>query len=145
MRPILGPMVSGVTAAGKGPFWGGWGPCWSGYRCCARRACSCWGSCGASWHHTGDLGITGRELLYIVMASRTMSLFRIVDRDGELRANADSLDGVTEIVRHSLPGCYHIDEISAEPLPSGNTARRWGFAFRHDDGRVILDPDPKEV
>ena len=28
-----------------------------------------------------------------------MSLFRITDRDGELLADADSLDGVTEIVR----------------------------------------------
>jgi hypothetical protein len=74
-----------------------------------------------------------------------MSLFMIVDRNGELRANADSLDGVTEIVRHTLPGRYQIDEISAEPLPSGNTARRWGFAFRHDGGHVILDPDPWEV
>ena len=74
-----------------------------------------------------------------------MSLFRIVDRNGEMFADADSLDGVTEIVRLAPPGRYHDDEISATPLPSGHTARRWGSAIRHNDGRVFLDQDPWEV
>ena len=73
-----------------------------------------------------------------------MSVFRIVDRDGEMVADSDSLDGMTEIVCRARPGHHHIDEISADPLPSGYTSRRWGFAIRHDDGRVILDPDPWE-
>ncbi len=73
-----------------------------------------------------------------------MSLFR-VDHDGEMLADVDSLDGVTEVVRPALPGRYHVDEISATPLPSGHTARRWGFAIHHNDGRVILDPDPWEA
>ena len=39
-----------------------------------------------------------------------MSLFRIVDRDGEMLADADTLDGVTEVVRNApgpapLKGC----------------------------------------
>ena len=74
-----------------------------------------------------------------------MSLFRIVDRDGEMLADADRLDGVTEIVRRAPTGRYHVDEISADPLPSGHASRRWGSAVRHDDGRVVLDPDPWEV
>ena len=41
-----------------------------------------------------------------------MSLFRIVDRDGEMLADADGLAGVTEIVRRAPPGRYHVDEIS---------------------------------
>jgi len=77
--------------------------------------------------------------------AQPMSFFRIVDRDGEMLADADSLDDVTELVRNAPPGRYHIDEISAKPLPSGHTARRWGTAIRHDDGRVVLDPDPWEV
>ena len=32
-----------------------------------------------------------------------------------------------------------------DPLPSGHTSRRWGCAIRHEDGRVILDPDPREA
>lgn len=74
-----------------------------------------------------------------------MSVFRIVNRDGEMLADADSLDGVTEPVRNAPPGRYHIDEISVEPLPSGHTARSCGFAIHHDDGRVILDPDRWEA
>ncbi len=74
-----------------------------------------------------------------------MSLFRIVDRDGEMSADAATLDGVTEVVRLGPPGRYHVDEISAAPLPSGHTSRRWGSAARHDDGSVILDPDPWEA
>ena len=74
-----------------------------------------------------------------------MSLFRIVDRDGEMLADAATLDGVTEIVRRVPPGRYHVDEISVDPLPSGHTVRRWGSAVRHEDGRVILDPAPWEV
>ena len=74
-----------------------------------------------------------------------MCFFRIVDHDGEMLADADSLDGVTEVIRNAPLGRYHIDVISVEPLPSGHTARRWGTAMRHDDGRLILDPDPWEV
>ncbi len=74
-----------------------------------------------------------------------MSVYRIVDRDGEIVADADGLAEVNEIVRRAPPGCYHVDEISVDPLPSGHTARRWGSAVRHEDGRVILDPAPWEV
>jgi len=74
-----------------------------------------------------------------------MNFFRIVDRECEMLADADNLDGVTEIVRNAPAGRYQVDEISAKPLPSGHTARRWGTAIRHDDGRVRLDPDPWEV
>jgi hypothetical protein len=74
-----------------------------------------------------------------------MSFFRIVDRDRELLADADSLDSVTEVLRNAPPGRYHIDEISATPLPSGHTARRWGIAIRQPDGRIVFDPDPWDV
>ena len=77
--------------------------------------------------------------------ARAMSLFRIVDRDGEMVADADTLNGVTEVVCNAPPGRYHVDEISVDPLPSRRTARRWGSAIRHNDGRVILDLDPWEV
>jgi hypothetical protein len=74
-----------------------------------------------------------------------VSFFRIVDRDGEMVADADSLDQVTEVLRNAPTGRYHIDESSAKPLPSGHTARRWGRAIRQVDGRVVLDPDPWEA
>jgi hypothetical protein len=46
------------------------------------------------------------------------------------------------VIRHSEPGRYHIAQISADPLPSGHTSRRWGVAIRRPDRSVDLDPDP---
>jgi hypothetical protein len=43
------------------------------------------------------------------------------------------------------PGPYHVDEIAADPLPSGHTSRRWGVAITHPHGRVELDPEPWPV
>jgi hypothetical protein len=37
---------------------------------------------------------------------------------------------------------YHVDQSSAEPLPSGHTSRRWGVGIKRPDGAVTLDPDP---
>jgi hypothetical protein len=56
--------------------------------------------------------------------------------------DADTIDGAREIVRAQPPGRYHVDEISADPLTSGQTSRRWGVAIRHPDGSVQLEPDP---
>ena len=58
-----------------------------------------------------------------------MSVFRIVDRDGEIVADVDGLAGVNEIVRRAPTGRYHVDEISADPLPSGQTSRRWASPY----------------
>jgi hypothetical protein len=60
-----------------------------------------------------------------------MSLFRIVDPDGEMLADADSLDQVTENVRCGPSGRYHLDGISVKPLPSGHTAGRWRSVNHH--------------
>ena len=39
-------------------------------------------------------------------------------------------------------GLYHVDEISADPLPSGHTSRRWGVGIKRLDGSVAIEPDP---
>ena len=49
---------------------------------------------------------------------------------------------VERAIRAGGPGCYHMDQISADPLPSGHTSRRWGTAIKRPDGSVTLDPDP---
>jgi hypothetical protein len=48
-------------------------------------------------------------------------------------------------VRSSAPGAYHVDEISADPLPSGRTSRRWGIVIKRQDGSVVVEPDPWEA
>jgi hypothetical protein len=43
------------------------------------------------------------------------------------------------------PGRYHVDEISADPLPSGHTSRRWGAVITVLDGSVELEPAQRRV
>jgi len=73
-----------------------------------------------------------------------MSFFKIVVRDGEMLADANTFDQVAELIRRTPVGPYHIDEMSLTLLPSGQTARRWRFFVRHLDGRVVLEPDQCE-
>ena len=37
---------------------------------------------------------------------------------------------------------YDVDEIRAEPFPSGHTSRSWGRLIRRPDGRVEDEPWP---
>jgi hypothetical protein len=72
-------------------------------------------------------------------------MFRI-SRDGqEPVVDVDHVEQLEPAVRSSPPGRYHIDEISADPLPSGHTSRRWGVGIRRPDGSVEPEPDPWEA
>ncbi len=62
-------------------------------------------------------------------------MFRVSHR-GEGIDNTGTLYGEREIVRSRQPGRYDVDEIQAEPFPSGHTSRSWGRMIRHLDGRV---------
>jgi hypothetical protein len=59
-----------------------------------------------------------------------------VSHKGEGIDHADSMAGARAIVRGQEPGRYDVDEIRAEPFPSGYTSRSWGRMIRHSDGRV---------
>jgi hypothetical protein len=54
----------------------------------------------------------------------------------------DTIDGAREIVRSRPSGRYDMDEIRAEPFPSGHTSRQLGRMIRHPDGRVEDEPWP---
>ena len=68
-------------------------------------------------------------------------MFR-VSRKGEGIEDADTIDGAREIVRGQPSGRYDVDEIRAEPFPSGYTSRSWGRLVRRPDGRVNDEPWP---
>jgi hypothetical protein len=68
-------------------------------------------------------------------------MFRVSHR-GEGIDDADTIAGAWAIVGGQPPGRYGIDEIRAEPFPSGHTSRRWGHLIRHSDGRVEDEPHP---
>jgi hypothetical protein len=60
-----------------------------------------------------------------------MSVVRI-SRDGKDQiVDVDSADQVAGIVGSAKRGRYHVDEISADPLPSGHTSRTWGPPMSH--------------
>ena len=64
---------------------------------------------------------------------------------GEDGFDADSIENAREALRAGEPGRYHIDEIAADPLPSGHTSRRWGVGIKRADGSVVIGPDPWEA
>jgi hypothetical protein len=55
---------------------------------------------------------------------------------GEGIDDADTIDGAREIVRRGLPDRNDVDEIQADPFPSGHISRLWGRMIRHPDGRI---------
>ena len=68
-------------------------------------------------------------------------MFRVSQR-GEGIDDADTIDGARTIARGRPPGRYDVDEIRAEPFPSGHASRSWGRMIRHPDERVEDEPWP---
>jgi hypothetical protein len=68
--------------------------------------------------------------------------FRISQSGQEPVVDVNTQQQVEPTIRSSEPGRNHVDEISADPLPSGHTSRRWGVAIKRADGSVELETDP---
>ena len=60
-------------------------------------------------------------------------MFRVCHR-GDGIDDADTIEGARGIVQGQPTGRYDVDEIRAEPFPSGHTSRQWGRVIRHPDG-----------
>ena len=72
-------------------------------------------------------------------------MFRISRAGQKPIIDVDRVEAIEPAIRSSKPGRFHIDEISADPLPYGHTSRRWGVAIKRPDGSVELEPDPWEA
>jgi hypothetical protein len=70
-----------------------------------------------------------------------VSVFRIINRDGDPVNAADSLDAIAEIVRQARPGRYQVEEAAVDSFPSALKFRRWGSVINLGLGRVKLAPD----
>jgi hypothetical protein len=68
-----------------------------------------------------------------------------ISKGSDIGALVDSIEAADAFARESGPGRYHIDQITADPLPSGHTSRRWGIGIKRDDGSVVIEPDPWEA
>ncbi len=69
-------------------------------------------------------------------------MFRISQNGQQPIIDVHQVEAIEPAIRSSEPGRYHVDEISADPLPSGHTSRRWGVGIKRTDGTTALDPDP---
>jgi hypothetical protein len=69
------------------------------------------------------------------------AMFR-VSLKGEGIDDADTLGRCRGIVMGQPVGRYDVDEIPADPFPSGHTSRQWGRMLRNRDGRVEDEPWP---
>jgi hypothetical protein len=56
-------------------------------------------------------------------------ILRVNDPNGDPIGTADSQEGITCVIEGLGPGRYHVDEMSADPLPSGPP---------RDDGESVL-------
>ena len=70
------------------------------------------------------------------------SIYRISQPGRDTMTDVDSFEAIEGVIRAGKARCYHVDEISSDPLPSGHTSRRWGTAIKRPDGHCTLDPDP---
>jgi hypothetical protein len=70
-----------------------------------------------------------------------MSVFRIINRDGDPVNAADSLDAIAEIIRHARPGRYQVEEGAGGSFPTVLKFHRWGSVTNLGLGRVELAPD----
>jgi hypothetical protein len=71
-------------------------------------------------------------------------MFRI-SKDLNTIIDVAQVDQIEPALRVLKPGRYHVDEISAESLPSGHASRRWGIGIKNADGSVVIERDSWEA
>ncbi len=72
-------------------------------------------------------------------------MYRITHNGQEPIIDVDTLADIEPAIRDWKAGRYDVDEISADPWPSGHTSRRWGVVIKWRDGAVFLEPDPRDA
>ncbi len=73
--------------------------------------------------------------------SKDTTLYRIDVGDHRLVASS-SIGGLQGLLIGEVPGRYVIEEVTSPPgFLSTPKSRRWGWAIKHDDGRVELEPE----
>jgi hypothetical protein len=64
--------------------------------------------------------------------SSERAIYRISRSGHEPIMDVDQVEAIKPAIRSSEPGRYHVDEISADLLPSGHSSRRWGVGIWPD-------------
>jgi hypothetical protein len=68
--------------------------------------------------------------------------FRVISRDGVPIGEADSIDGIVEIVKKASPGRYRIQKEAIDPATGNLRSWDWGAIGKSRKGRITLDLPP---
>jgi hypothetical protein len=68
--------------------------------------------------------------------------YRVFAPDGNPIGDADSIDGVVDVARSAVPGCYRIDRICAQLGSAVSTSQTWGAVIKSQKGQITLDVPP---
>ncbi len=71
-------------------------------------------------------------------------MYRISPEGQESIIDVATLEEIEPTIRLLKPGRYHVDETSADPLPNGETSRRWGVVIKDADGTLTIEVDVRE-
>ena len=70
------------------------------------------------------------------------AIYRITSNDGIVLGEADSVDGVVEVVKSASPGRYRIEEVSPNATTGDLQSWEWGAIIKSFDGQITLDVPP---
>ncbi len=70
------------------------------------------------------------------------AIYHVISRDGFSLGEADSIDGIVELVKAAGPGCYRIERLSLEPATGDLRSWEWGAITKSREGLIALDLPP---
>ncbi len=70
------------------------------------------------------------------------TIYRVTSCDGVPIGEADSIDGIAELVKRAQPGRYRIERLSLEPATGDLRSWDWGAITKSRKGRITLDLPP---
>jgi hypothetical protein len=68
--------------------------------------------------------------------------YKVVGPDGASVGEADSIDGIVEVVKNAAPGRYVIRRISPDPGTGDSQSWDWGASTKSRKGKITLDLPP---
>jgi hypothetical protein len=71
--------------------------------------------------------------------------YRLIDSQGKLLANGDSIGYLKGFLGDLDPGRYTVEEVRAQPGSSEDNGQPWGAFFKLEDGTILLEPEASET
>ncbi len=68
--------------------------------------------------------------------------YKVVSPDGVPLGDAESIDGVVEVVKRAAPGRYVIQRVSVDPATGDPQFWDWGAITKSRKGKITLDLPP---